>query len=902
VLRLLGRFEIQLDNEPVAPPSTAKARSLLAYLALRAGEPIRRETLMSEFWPDADTTSARNNLKTTLSSVRRTFRERGADPDSILEVTRDVVRWIAPTVVDSREFAAYSCEIVDEHQRALALYAGEFLPGDISEWAAETRESLATHFENILRAELAAAPSASTAERLLALDPFSDEAYLALIEDALATGNRRSAQAIYRRYAASLAEVDGEPPRDLAARVGLRPAADRASLGFFGRSDELAEVQRIAASSARTIIITGVSGIGKSAFIEHALQKFPDLAGRLVEVPQEELAAMRARFPEAEELELTALTHDEVSLALRRRNAEASADTIDAIWQRSFGHPAVLAGLLSQLDRLDAGEAASVSRLRLSRELERRFETLLHAKGNDVAELAVWLALEPRLDDDDLAVLLDWSTARVLDARERSASFGAAAPHVMDAALRTLPTSRRTHAIEHIARRLKLHEDPLARADAAQLLVQLGRRTEAARAYLEAARAFAAATAWENTARTVDAGIAALESLQRSDDVDALARELHLLKGRALYEQGSFFAAMHALQVVLDVSDPHAHSEARTSALIVMGHALVRMDLPEPAREIARQAHEEAVQSGAVANELAADVLTTRVLRDNLAYGDAIEIATRGFERATTAREWTVATNFANLVIEISRRRLRLDAAFAWSSRQLDAAVLAGPVLEAEARHMLGSVRAVVNDLDGALEEFRRALALVEMYRRRRPASATPAGQLEWMLHHALAHTHTRTGNIEQALRESEWLVRSPWMLNSPMSSWQGISVAVDARLAAGSPRDIAAARALVDRIPPLHTRDGRAVLEPLARARVAAVTGVPGAPMLIRDAFDALAAFAPNHPDQIHPYFFRLAESARGIEDFVSLRAAELGRHYEAGLIAAAGVLYARNEKTGAG
>ena len=88
---------------------------------------------------------------------------------------------------------------------------------------------------------------------------------------------------------------------------------------------------------------------------------------------------------------------------------------------------------------------------------------------------------------------------------------------------------------------------------------------------------------------------------------------------------------------------------------------------------------------------------------------------------------------------------------------------------------MLGSVRTVVNDLDGGLEEFRHGLALVEMYRRQRSVFATPTGQLEWMLHYAIAHTHVRAGNAEQAIAESEWLLRSPWMLNSPMTSWQGL-------------------------------------------------------------------------------------------------------------------------------
>lgn len=868
----------------IPSPATAKARSLLAYLALRSGEPIRRETLMSEFWPDAHPTSARNNLKTTLSSIRRLFKERGADPDTVVDVTREIVRWIAHTTVDSREFAACSLEIEAERRNAAALYGGEFLPGDVSDWACELRQALAAQFESILRTELAASPSPALAERLLALDPFSDEAYLALAEGALAAGDRRKAQAVYRRYAAALAEIGEEPPPDLAERVGLRAApAKRDALAFVGRADEFAEIERLAASGVREVTVRGIAGIGKSAFIEEARRRCPGIT--FIEASADE--------HDAGAIELGPLAYDEVVLAVRRLDPHASYEAIDAIWKRTLGHPAVLGALLAQLERLDALSATTISRLRLPRELERHFDLLLTEAGEDVAQLAVLLALEPRLDIDDLVALLEWNASRVLDARETLARFGAAAPHLLEAALRALSTNRRAHLLEHIARRLKLHEDPTARRDAAQLLMEFGRRAEAARAYLDAARAFKAAAAFENAVRAADAGLAALEALDDTDENDDVARELHLLKGRTLYEQGSLLPAIHALEGVLDVSNVNRDGETRTAALLVEGHALVRMDLLAPAWEIAQQAREEAIQCGAQHNELAADHLIARVLRDRFEYDAAVDCATRGFDRAIRMRDRSLATLFANLVIEVSRRRLHIADAFAWAEKQLDVAMLAGPVLEAESRHMFGSVRAVVRDLDGALEEFRRALALVEMYRRRRPISATPVGQLEWMLHHALAHTHTRAGNFDQAIVESEWMLRSPWMRNSPMSGWQGVSVAVDARLAAGSPRDLGAARSVVERFPPVRTPDLRAVLDGVARARVAAACGMPDAPQRLRSAVEGLTRAAGFYPDQIHPYFFRLAESARGIDDLLGARAAELGRQYEQALIAAAGDLY---------
>ncbi len=232
---------------------------------------------------------------------------------------------------------------------------------------------------------------------------------------------------------------------------------------------------------------------------------------------------------------------------------------------------------------------------------------------------------------------------------------------------------------------------------------------------------------------------------------------------------------------------------------------------------------------------------------------------------------------------------LRIDTAFAWSSRLIDAGLLAGPVLEAEARHMYGALRAVMDDFDGALEAFRHALALVEMYRRRRSTSVTPVGQLEWMLHYSIAHTHVRTGNIEQAVAQSEWLLRSPWVRNRP-NCWQAVSLAVNARLASGSERDVAAARSILERMPAEPTDDPRAVVDETARARLAARCGEPEAARLLHTAFEGLRKVALIHADQVHPYYDLIAASARGLDDLLGARASDLARGYERRLIEASG------------
>ncbi len=917
-LRLLGVYELAVGGVVIRPPQTAKARSLVAYLALRRDEFVRREALLSEFWPDADPTSARNNLKTTLSTIRRTFRDAGLNPDAVLEVSRDTVRWIAGVVVDMRDFERCSIQVDDERRWAISLYRGEFSPGDSSEWAQYTRERLAFRFEETLRKELASAPTAELAERLIALDPFSDEAYIALIDGALQNGDVRAARAIYRRYEAALVEVGQVPPSDLAARLQLRARAsvDSGPFAFCGRADEFAEIERILKTDTQVIFISGVPGIGKTAFAREVAARFADREIVVVDATAEDVqphfanggvalfcatpenaARLRAAFPHAEEIMLESLAYDEVAVAMRRQFAWTNAELVQAAWKRSGGYPLVLAGLVSAIE--DAGDTLSRStleRLRLPRDLERYFDVQLRGAGSDVVEIAVFLALESELNSDDLAALLDWNLERVRTARERLLEFDAAYRFCLEAALRTLSPSRRRTALERIAERLRLHADANAKLRLAGLFAEIGHARDAGAAYLDAAKAFAASASWETAVLSADAGIDTLETIATPGVPVEDLRQLHILKGHALYHQGAYVPSIQSLEAAMQISDERADSEMRTGALVSIGNALIRADMLEPAWAVAQQALQESSRAGKPRSIIGAEHLVARVLRDRFEYADAVSVAQRAYNRSMEAREWSMAVMSANVIIEVSRRLLQFNVCFLWAQRQLEAALLAGPLFEAESRHMLGSVKTVVQRLDDAVQEFRHALTLTEHLRRRNVSSTTPTEQVEWMLHHALAHTHISAERFDEAIVEAEWIVRSPWTFNSPFCSWQALSVSVDARLATGSDRDVTAARLLLERVPVAASEDPRACLDVLARARVAARLRAAEAPELLRKAYESLITVSKVHADQVHPYFFRLAESARGIDDILAARAAACAHELEQRIIESAGAYWGRS------
>ena len=65
-IRLLGRFEVRLDGRPVALTSRP-AQALLAYLALHADAPQRRDKIAGLLWPDSTEANARRSLRQALN-------------------------------------------------------------------------------------------------------------------------------------------------------------------------------------------------------------------------------------------------------------------------------------------------------------------------------------------------------------------------------------------------------------------------------------------------------------------------------------------------------------------------------------------------------------------------------------------------------------------------------------------------------------------------------------------------------------------------------------------------------------------------------------------------------------------------------------------------------------------
>jgi DNA-binding SARP family transcriptional activator len=220
-VRLLGRFDIRLNGEPVDLRSRP-AQSLLAYLLLRPGVSCRRERLAGMLWPDATEANARAYLRQGLWRIRKALEQGPRDyliTDN-LTVAFDGDSEFHLDVADLEREVEPDAP-VDELVRCVSTYEEELLPGFYNDWVFPERERLQAVFEHkmgLLLDRLVAEQRWSTAlewgERWIALGHAPEPAYRALMAAYHGLGDRSSVVAVYQRCAEALRRDVGVEPSE----------------------------------------------------------------------------------------------------------------------------------------------------------------------------------------------------------------------------------------------------------------------------------------------------------------------------------------------------------------------------------------------------------------------------------------------------------------------------------------------------------------------------------------------------------------------------------------------------------------------------------------------------------------------------------------------------------------
>ncbi|MFC0808985.1 BTAD domain-containing putative transcriptional regulator [Ensifer sp. P24N7] len=158
---------------------------MFAYLAFNPGRSHGRTQLYGLFWGECGEQQARGSLRYALTDIRKGLGQYRTE----LSTERDRICLKPENVtVDASEFEHLArSHVPSELRRAAVLYRGDLL-ADVeirapafNEWLEEERERLRALLAQALGRLLEMGPDYDLAQRLLALDPFSEVAHRALM-------------------------------------------------------------------------------------------------------------------------------------------------------------------------------------------------------------------------------------------------------------------------------------------------------------------------------------------------------------------------------------------------------------------------------------------------------------------------------------------------------------------------------------------------------------------------------------------------------------------------------------------------------------------------------------------------------------------------------------------------
>jgi DNA-binding SARP family transcriptional activator/predicted ATPase len=320
-IALLGAFQVSKDGAPITHFETEPARALLAYLAMHAGPPFRRDALADLLWPDQARAEALHALRQTLNRLRRAIENESNPP--YLHVTRQTIQFNAesdywldtdtftgltdtiPEHAHRRLEACYTC--MQQLTQAAGLYRGDLLSGfnldslPFQEWLTMEREHLHRQAMEILY-QLAACHSQRGeykqaqhyAHRQLMLEPWREEAHRQLMVALALSGQRSAALAQYEACRRTLSEELGVEPeketlflyeriRDGNLQASQMPPHNLPAplTRFVGRESELNQIaEQLNDPDTRLLTLVGPGGAGKTrlalAAARQAVAHFPD--------------------------------------------------------------------------------------------------------------------------------------------------------------------------------------------------------------------------------------------------------------------------------------------------------------------------------------------------------------------------------------------------------------------------------------------------------------------------------------------------------------------------------------------------------------------------------------------------------------------------------------------------
>ena len=265
-VRLLGRFEVAVDAQPVAAPAWGhrRAEDLVKLLALSPGHQLTRDQVVEALWPQLGAKAGVANLHKAAYYARKALGWPGAI------VVRHGVVALAPEHHVETDVEQLGTDGGWDGE------AAELLPEDrYEEWTVEHRERLVELRTVALRRQ-------GRWAELLRADPADEEATRALMRERAAAGDRAAVVRQFRRLRKALALLGLTPSeeslslyRDV-SRGDPVHATTRSSPPMLGRDGELAVARRALDATERkgggALVVLGDAGMGKTRLVDAVLE------------------------------------------------------------------------------------------------------------------------------------------------------------------------------------------------------------------------------------------------------------------------------------------------------------------------------------------------------------------------------------------------------------------------------------------------------------------------------------------------------------------------------------------------------------------------------------------------------------------------------------------------------
>ncbi len=214
-----GKLSITLDEKPLQDNQwkSFKARSLLLYLLYQFPQSVSEDHLLETYWGNLEVDKGKHSLRTTFYFIRRMLQENGRrfilserqrykiNPDAKFYCDFTRFKILIQSARQNWEKEKFEEGILNIKE-AEKLYKGDFLPGFSEGWCLtardEMKESYAwmmTALGSYLCSRRQWGEAFQYSQKVIELDPLSEEGYALAMETCLRSGRRDEAVQYFHR-------------------------------------------------------------------------------------------------------------------------------------------------------------------------------------------------------------------------------------------------------------------------------------------------------------------------------------------------------------------------------------------------------------------------------------------------------------------------------------------------------------------------------------------------------------------------------------------------------------------------------------------------------------------------------------------------------------------------------